>query len=115
MALFAHLSAFFGGIIVSGIIWGVSDGKPFTRRHAAEAFNFGLTYLVVAAGLAVVFVASFALVAAAPAVGVVLLILVGLAFAANVIGHFVFAVMGALAASRREEYRYPVCIRFVKP
>ena len=71
--------------------------SPFVRRHAVEALNFNLSVLIY---IAVSVVLMFVL------VGFVLLPIVGLVY-------LVATIRAALAASRGEDYRYPVTIRFV--
>ncbi|MBA2560666.1 MAG: DUF4870 domain-containing protein [Propionibacteriales bacterium] len=78
--------------------------SPFVRRHAVESLNFQislLVYLTVA-----VLVAFFTL-------GIGLLVIIPLAF---VVGIFALTaiIMATLAANRGEEFRYPLCLRFVK-
>ena len=75
----------------------VGDRSPYARRHAVEALNFNLSWLlyIVISGILI-----FVL------VGFVLLPLLA-------IGYLVFVILGAVAASRGEEYRYPMTIRLV--
>ena len=72
--------------------------SPYVRRHAVEALNFNLSVLIYAAvsGLLMLLL-----------VGFLLLPLVGLLY-------LVATILGALAASRGEQYRYPASIRFVR-
>jgi len=114
LAMLAHLSVFFGGIILSGILWATSEQKPFTRRHARSALNFGLTFLICYFGAFAVLMVGFVLLAIAPVVGVVLLVVAGLAVAGLLVAHYVWGVMGAMRASRGEEWEYPICFDLVK-
>jgi hypothetical protein len=71
--------------------------SPFVRRHAVEALNFNLSVLLWLA-----------------LSGVLVLVLVGLILLPAVgILYLVSTVLGAMAASRGEEFRYPMTIRFV--
>jgi uncharacterized Tic20 family protein len=98
LAVLAHLSIFAFGLIGPLVIYLVKrDESPFTRHHAAEALNFHIT-------LAIAVVVSLVLILVL--VGVFLLL--ALAIAGPVLG-----ILAALAASRREAYRYPLTIRFV--
>lgn len=97
-AVLAHLSIFAFALVGPLVIYLVKkDQSPFTRHHAAEALNFHIT-------LAIAAVVS----------GILILVIVGifmlliLAVAGPVLG-----IIAALAASRREAYRYPFTIRFI--
>lgn len=96
--MLAHLSIFAFAFIAPLVIYLVKkDESPFTRHHAAEALNFHIT-------LAIAVIVSFILIFVL--VGIFLLI--GLVIAGPVLG-----IIAALAAGRREAYRYPLTIRFV--
>jgi uncharacterized Tic20 family protein len=102
-AVGAHLSSFVAAYLALGFIGplvvmlAVGDRSPFVRRHAVAALNFNLSvlvYLVVSA--------------------ILILILVGIPMLlALALLYLVTTIQGALAASRGEEYRYPLTIRFV--
>jgi uncharacterized Tic20 family protein len=99
MALLCHILAIFTGFLGPLIIWLIKkDEAPFVDRHGKEALNFQLTVLIawVASG-----VLAFA------CIGFVLLPVVGIV-------DLIFCILAAIKASRGEEYRYPVSIRFVK-
>ena len=97
-AVLAHLSYFVFGLIAPLVIYLVKkDESPFTRQHAAEALNFHITLLI-----------------AAIVSGILILVLIGvLLLIVLFIGGAVYAILAALAAGRREPYRYPLTIRFV--
>jgi uncharacterized Tic20 family protein len=108
-AMAAHLTAFaaiFVGLPFIGplIVYLVKKDNPFVRRHAAEALNFNLSLMIYTLVLAAV---TF----------VLLLLIVGLLliplFFVLFIGWIVFVIMASIAASRGEEYSYPLTIRFV--
>jgi uncharacterized Tic20 family protein len=97
-AVLSHLSFFAFGLIAPLIVYLIKkDESPFTRHHAAEALNFHITLMIAA-------IVSFVLVFVV--VGIFLLAIV-------FIGGAVLAIIAALAAGRREPYRYPLSIRFV--
>ncbi len=102
-AVGAHLSSFVAAWLALGfmgplvILLTGGTSSPFVRRHAVEALNFNLSVLLYAAVSAVLMLAL---------VGFVLLPMVGLLY-------LVATTLGAMAASRGEEYRYPVTIRFI--
>jgi uncharacterized protein len=75
----------------------VGNRSPFVRRHAVEALNFNLSWLlyIVVAGILVWLL-----------VGIPLLILLGVAY-------LVLVVLAAIEASGGREYRYPLTIRIV--
>jgi len=75
-----------------------ADKDPFVKDQATEALNFHLTVLI---GWIVVLVLSC--------------VVVGLFLAPFLwIGEIVLSIMGGMAASRGEWYRYPFNIRMVK-
>lgn len=97
-AILAHLSIFVFALIGPLIIYlAYRDNSPFTRHHAAEALNFHIT-LTIATIVSIPLIFLF--------VGFLLL-------PAIIIGGIVFGIIAAVAASRREPYRYPLTIRFV--
>jgi uncharacterized Tic20 family protein len=97
-AVLAHLSIFAFALLGPLVIYLVKrDDSPFTRYHAAEALNFHLT-LAIAGIISVVLILLI--------VGIFLLI--ALAIAGPILG-----ILAAIAAGRRETYRYPFTIRFV--
>jgi uncharacterized Tic20 family protein len=102
-AVAAHLSSFAAAYVALGFLGPlvcmllIGDRSPFARRHAVEALNFNLSWLIY---LAVSAVLIFIL------VGFVLLAALGLAY-------LILVILGAVAASKGEEFRYPLTIRFV--
>ncbi|MGI8731224.1 MAG: DUF4870 domain-containing protein [Solirubrobacteraceae bacterium] len=107
-ALAAHLSAllavFAVGLSFIGPlgIYLTQKHDPFVRRHAAEALNFNLSFLLCAA-LPVVLRLFF----------VERLPLVALLIALTV-GWLILICIAAVKAGQHEEYRYPLAIRFVR-
>jgi uncharacterized Tic20 family protein len=108
-AMAAHLTALaaiFVGVPVVGplIVYLVKKDNPFVHRHAAEALNFNLSIMLYGIGLAIVtFVGLFVF------FGVLLIPL----FLVRAAAGFVLVIVAAVAASRGQEYRYPLTIRFV--
>jgi uncharacterized Tic20 family protein len=108
-AMAAHLSALIAlivGFVFVGplIVYLVKKDDPYVRRHAAEALNFNLsvTLYAIVGGLVLL---------------VLILLLVGillipLAFIAGIVW-IVLVVVAAVRASKGEDYRYPLTIRFV--
>ncbi len=99
MAMLCHILAIITGFLGPLIIWLIKkDDTPFVDRHGKEALNFQLMVLIamVASGLLSFVCIGFILM---PVVGIVDLI---------------FCIMAAVSASRGQEYRYPVNIRFIK-
>ncbi len=102
-AVAAHLSGFVAAYLALGFLGPltvllVAGGRSgFVRRHAVEALNFNLSillYVVVSAVLVLVLV------------GIPLLLGIGVLYLVTV-------VSAALAASRGQEYAYPLSIRFI--
>lgn len=99
MAMLCHLLAIFTGFLGPLIIWLIKkDDAPFIDRHGKEALNFQLTVLIamIVSGL-LTFIC----------IGVPMLIAVWIA-------DLVLCIIAALKASRGEEYRYPLAIRFLR-
>ena len=108
-AMAAHLTALaslFVGFPFLGplIIYFAKKDNPFVRRHAAEALNFNLSFMLYTVILAIMILVLLFVV-----VGILLIPLFLLLFA----GWIIFVIVAAVAASRGEEYRYPLTIRFV--
>lgn len=112
-ALVAHIgslvaSAFFGLAFVAPLIVMLAkSGSPFVRRHAVESLNFQISVLIyVLVGGVVAVVVAFV------TVGLGLLVIVPVAIALGV-AWLVVVILATVKASRGEDYRYPLTIRFV--
>jgi len=104
-ATFAHLGVIagfiipFGNVIAPLIIWLTQrDKSTFVDLHAKEALNFQITVSIFAIGAAILTLI---------AIGLIFLILIGLAA-------LVFGIMGAMKANQGEPYEYPWSLRLVK-
>jgi uncharacterized protein len=110
-ALAAYLGQLAVGFVAPLVVYlARKDDSQFTRFHGAQALNASLTYMIVfVAGLVLGVIAA---ILGAP-VGLVIGLLVILVFA---IAHFVFLIIGAVKAGRREMYRLPtwICWRMVR-
>jgi uncharacterized protein len=113
LGMLSHLSAFVALVGVPSfvgplIMWLVKREDPYVAPHAAEALNFQISILIwsIVGGLVGVVLGVVTL-------GIGLLILVPIAIALA-IAWFVVVIMGAVAASRGEAFRYPLTIRFVR-
>ncbi|MCL1838836.1 MAG: DUF4870 domain-containing protein [Propionibacteriaceae bacterium] len=102
----AHWGALIGDILmpviasiaVPAIIRSSNPNDPFVRQHATEALNYGITIFLG-------FIAS----------ALLTILVFGVAgFIAIPILTLIFRISGAMAASRGEQYRYPINIRFIK-
>jgi uncharacterized Tic20 family protein len=101
LSVLCHLSLFVLGLVGPLVVYLIAKddpAKPMTRWHAAEALNFHLSLLIYAIVSAVLVLVL---------IGIVLLLVLGLA-------SVVLAIVAAVAAGRREPYRYPLTIRFVR-
>lgn len=109
-ALAAHLSAPVSMVVAMAfigplIVYLVKKDDPYVRRHAAEALNFNLSFLLYAIVLGLVTIVGLLVL-----VGILLLpLFVGLAIA-----WIVLICIAAVKAGRGEDYRYPLTIRFVR-
>lgn len=119
MAVLSHVGIFLGslGFIVPLVAYLNATDDRFTRGHARESLNFQITMaLAWVAGLvvAIPLVAVGGSRSGAGRGGLVALgVLVFAALVVFAIAGIVFSILGAVAASRRERYRYPICIRLV--
>ena len=99
MALLAHMLGFFTKFYVPLIIWLIrKDDDPYVDHHSKEALNFQITvffgYLLSSLLFAV-------------CIGALLAIVV-------LVCDIVFCVMASMAASKGEDYKYPVSLRLIK-
>ena len=100
LSVLCHLSLFVLGLVGPLVVYLITKddpSKPMTRYHAVEALNFHLS-------LAIYGVVS--LVLCLVLIGILMLLVLGVA-------SVVLAIMAAVAAGKREAYRYPLTIRFV--
>jgi uncharacterized protein len=99
----AHLSGFVAAWFALGflgpLVVMLTEGSrsPFVRRHAVEALNFNLSVLLWLA-LSVVLILVLVGLIMIPAIGIL---------------YLVSSILGAMAASRGDDFRYPLTIRFV--
>lgn len=108
-ALAAHLSpllALFVGLPFLGplVVYLVRKNDPYVRRHAAEALNFNLSFLIYVVVLSFVFL--FTLVFVVGIFLIPLFVVLGLTW-------IVCICVAATRAGQGGEYRYPLTIRFV--
>jgi uncharacterized Tic20 family protein len=105
-AMFTHLAGLLdltsipgGGLIGPLVLWLIKkDTMPFVDDQGKEAVNFHIT---IAIALLVSWCLTFF------CIGIPMLIAVGIA-------SIVFSIIGAIAASKGEVYRYPLTLRLVK-
>lgn len=99
MAVIAHAGGILFGFLAPLLIMLIRGGQPgFVRDQSVEALNFQIT-------LAIGWVAAFIL----TFIGIGLLL-----YPVLWVVSLVFGIMGAMAASRGEGYRYPFALRLVK-
>ena len=114
--VFAHLSTFsgmigipFGNILGPLVIWLIKRNEdPFVERHAREATNFNISLTLY--GLAL-FVTGL----------VLLVVVIGLAFLLMAVLYaivfipvwLILTIIAAVAASKGDEYTYPLTIRLI--
>jgi uncharacterized Tic20 family protein len=81
------------------IIWLLKKGEDsYIEKHAKESLNFQITFAIF------VFVAWLS----------IFLLIGALLFPAVIITYIVFAIIASIKAYKGEEYRIPLCIRFIK-
>jgi uncharacterized protein len=99
----AHAGSFVAAWLALGLLAPLlvllmkGNQSPFIRRHAVESLNFQINALV----YIVVFTVLILVV-----IGLILLPLYGIFYA-------VFVILGSVKASRGEDFRYPLTIRFI--
>lgn len=92
-----------GHILAPLIVWLIKrEESEYVRVQALESLNFQVSMTIYAFGAGILALTIIGLVVAIP------LLL------ALVIGDVVFAIIGAIAASRGESYRYPLTIRLFR-
>ena len=109
-AMGAHVGALVAAWIAMGFLAPLvvlltnGEKSAFVKRHATESLNFQISLLIY---LMVGFlVAIFTL-------GIGLIVVVPVALVIGVLA-LVTIIMATMAASRGEDYRYPLCIRIIK-
>ena len=98
IATVTHLGGTVFSFIPSLIVWILKkDDSAYIADQAKEALNFQITVLIAQ------FVA-----------GVLAIILIGFLFMAIIwILNVVFCIIAAIASSKGETYRYPLCLRLI--
>jgi uncharacterized Tic20 family protein len=104
--LFCHLSAFalfifppFGNVLGPLIIWLIKkDESPYVDKQGKESLNFQISFSIYAfvSGILAIIV-----------IGFFLLLALGVAWV-------VLIIVATLKASNREEFAYPLSIRFIR-
>lgn len=98
-ATVAHVSTPFVGFVGPLIVWLVlKDRSVWLRETVVEALNFSILYTIAQ---------LVAIVLLVVVIGMILLPLIGIA-------GLILGILGAVAANRGEQYRYPVNLRLVK-
>lgn len=110
IALWTHLGALLGplvgipGVLPALVLWLTGrDKSDLVDKHGKESTNFQITFFI-AVACAVLF--------AVVTLGLGLLVVIPLAFVLWILA-IIWQIQGALAASRGEEYRYPLSIRLI--
>jgi uncharacterized Tic20 family protein len=110
----AHASAFIQLVGIPSlvgplVVWLVKRDDPVVEPHARAALNFQLSILIyfVVGGLV-------AVIALVTIVGILLSVLIVLLLVLLFFLELVFALLGTLAASRGELYKYPVSLELIK-
>ena len=102
--MLAHLLSFVAAYLFLGFVAPLivllvfGQRSPFVRANAVESLNFNLTWLLYAI---VAVVLAFLL------IGIVILIVLGIAY-------LVLVIIASVRANNCEVYRYPLTIRFVR-
>ena len=111
-AVAAHIGAvvtawFAFGFIAPLLVMLAKANDPFIRRHAVESLNFQISLLIYSAvGFVVAIVITIL------TVGIGLLILIPV-FLVILVAALVAILQATMRASRAEDYRYPLTLRFV--
>ncbi len=98
IAVVTHITGIFFSIFPGLIVWLLKkDESPYISEQAREALNFQITLLI-----------------AYLIAGVLVFILIGfLLFFLVWLANIAFSIMAAIAASKGENYRYPLSLRLI--
>lgn len=110
----AHASAFIQlagvpSVVGPLIVWLIRREDPVVEPHAREALNFQLSLLIYfVGGVAIAFVAALTI------VGLILTVFIIIALVLLFLAELIFALLGTIAASKGELYRYPLNLDLIK-
>ncbi len=94
MAMFCHLGGIIGGFLLPLIIWIIKkEESRYIDEHGKQALNFAITVLI-AHLVGFVCTCGFLSIVLAPIT-------------------IIFSIQGAMAASRGEDYEYPMSFSFI--
>jgi uncharacterized Tic20 family protein len=110
----AHASAFIQlvgipSVVGPLVVWLIRREDPVVEPHAREALNFQLSLLIYFIGGVVL-----GFIAALTIVGLVVTAVIVIALVLLFLLELVFALLGTIAASRGEMYRYPLNLDLIK-
>ena len=99
MGMLCHLLGLFSCFLGPLILWLIKkDDDKFVDSQGKEALNFQITVI-------------FAIIASY----VLMIVFIGFfLWLATIICDIIFCIMASVAASKGQNYRYPVCIRLIK-
>ncbi len=116
LVVLSHVGFIIAAVILA-LVLRLTEGKKdeFARHHSTEALNFQLTFMLIwLVGIGSTMIATDMMSPSDDDSVSLLLVLPFLAlFVVYAVGA-AFAVMGAVQASRRQWWRYPLSIRFVR-
>lgn len=99
IAMLSHLLGIFTGFLGALIIWLLKkDDSAFIASQSKEALNFQITITI---GFIIAWLLAFIL------IGVILVPIL-------LIVNLIFCILGAVAASKGQAYRYPFAVRLVQ-
>lgn len=99
IAMLSHLLGIFTGFLGALIIWLLKkDDSTFIASQSKEALNFQITITI---GFIIAWLLAFIL------IGVILIPIL-------LIVNLIFCILGAMAASKGQNYRYPFAVRLVQ-
>src|SRR5438309_6970068 len=103
LAILLHVLGIFTGFIAPLVIWLVKkDTSPFIDQTGRKALNWWFSAMIYYAACVVMIFT------------IILIPVAFLGFAALGILALVFCILGAVAASRGQVYKYPLSIQFLK-
>jgi uncharacterized protein len=91
------------------VVWLIRREDPVVEPHARAALNFQLSLLIYFVVGGVV-----AIVALVTIIGILLALVIAIVLGLLFLLEIVFAILGTLAASRGELYRYPMSLELIK-
>ena len=119
LAVLCHLGLFLGGFILPLVVY-LTEGprNRYTRHHSREALNFNITFVML---WMLLFMPAWIVIILTTAgnstrrsgfpISIAIFWIAGMLLWLTAIS---FSILGAVRASQGRQWRYPLCVRFVR-